>query len=165
MGYDRKIADREAQARQEADMREKMRSDKVNDKNHKMADHQFKKREKERADRITELRKMEQGEDIDQQQIDEIYSDSEDEIEAKEREKKREVKKWPRAGHKAPNAANRTINEEPDRQTTGAPGKDDGTSFKQPNQSSMGSFDDQPNMVAANEDKPRRPGEESEEEL
>ena len=165
MGYDRKIADREAQARQEADMREKMRSDKVNDKNHKMADQQFKKREKERADRITELRKMEQGEDIDQQQIDEIYSDSEDEIEAKEREKKREVKKWPRAGHKAPNAANRTINEEPDRQTTGAPGKDDGTSFKQPNQSSMGSFDDQPNMFAANEDKPRRPGEESEEEL
>ena len=63
MGYDRKIADKEAQARKEADMREKMRSDAVSDKNHKMADEQFKEREKERADRITELRRMEEGEE------------------------------------------------------------------------------------------------------
>ena len=77
MGYDRKIADKSS-SRKEADMREKMRSDAVSDKNHKMADEQFKER-KERADRITELRRMEEGEEEIQDQANDIFSDSDEE--------------------------------------------------------------------------------------
>ena len=167
MGYDRKIADREAQARKEADMREKMRSDKVSDSNHKMADIQFKKREKERANRITELRKMEQGEDLDDdRQIDEIYSDSEEEEKiAKERNKLKEPKRWPRAGHKAPNSVSQTIDEESNRYAPGTHGDDDGSSFKQPKPSMIETFDDQPDIFAANEDKPRMPDDESDKEF
>ena len=122
-----------------------------------MADAQFKAREIERANRITELRKMEQGEDLDDaKQINDIYSDSdEEEAERKKRDKLKEPKKWPRAGHKAPNSVEQTIDEESDREVPGSPGRDDGTSFKQPKTSSIKAFDDQPDMLAANEDKPR----------
>ena len=164
MGYDRKIADKEAQARKEADMREKMRSDAVSDKNHKMADEQFKEREKERADRITELRRMEEGEEEIPDQANDIFSDSDEEQSGNRPEKKlNEPRMWPRAGLKAPDAMDEVIDEEGAESTIHAQGIDDGSSFEQPRPSTTEMFDQQPDLLAAIEDKPRLPGDNDDE--